>query len=148
MVRVDFVVVYTAQGFEEADFTSSFTNRRHAYYVWDRRSRQFVFSENRSTISEHEMNLVANVETEEPDEEDGVTIGGSTFYSGLKGFVGSGFEMFLRLNSRRLMKIAKGSDSRSKEWLRTFMKQCDEIPEKLALENALRAQLPHSQKQR
>jgi hypothetical protein len=148
-IRVDFVVLYNAHGFEDSDFTSRFTNRRHAYYFWNRQTREFVFAGNGSTISEREMDLVANVETEEPTaEEPGVKIGGSTFYSGLKGFVGSGFEMFLRLNSLRLMKIAKGPEGRSKEWLRQFLQQCDDITEKLALEKALRARLPHSQKQR
>jgi len=148
MVRVDFGVKYITAGFEDFDFTSRFINRRKAYYFWNSRSREFVFSGNRSTISEHEMNVVANVETDSSAEDPGVKIGGSTFFSGLKGFVGSGFEMFLRLNRERLKRIAQGPESRSKEWLRRFVMQCDDIPEKLALEKALQAHQPLSRNQR
>jgi len=148
IIRLSFVVRYTAEGFEDRNFTRRFINRRSAYYVWNKRSREFIFAGHRSTISEREMNLVANVQTEAPAENQGVRIGQSTFYSGLKGFVGSGFEMFLRLNTHRLMKIAQGANSPAKEWLRVFVKQCDDIPEKLALEKALQARLPQSRKQR
>jgi hypothetical protein len=94
------------------------------------------------------MNVVANVESEPSEEEQGVRIGGSTFFSGLKGFVGSGFEMFVRLNLGRLTNIARGKNSQSKDWLREFLKQCDNTTEKLVLERALENQLPQASKRR
>ena len=136
-IRVSFVVFYTAQGFEDVDFTRRFVNRRQAYYVWNKRSREFVFTKRGSTISEYEMNLVANVETEPSSENGGVKIGGNTFFSGLRGFVGSGYEMFLRLNAARLMNIAQGRNEQSKAWLSKFLTQCEDIPEKLAIERVL-----------
>jgi hypothetical protein len=148
IVKVSFDVVYIAEGFEDSDFKRSFVNRRNAYYVWDKRTHEFTFTRHRSSISEYEMNLIANVETEPSAEKGGDKIGGSTFFSSLKGFVGSGYEMFLRLNTQRLMRIAHGSNSRAKEWLRKFITQCADIPEKLALEKALQARLPQSPKQR
>ena len=125
-----------------------FNVRRYATYVWDRKLRQFVFDPRRSTISEREMDAVANAGTE-PDEENGGTqIGGTAFFSSLKGFVGGGFEMFLRLNVSRLMKIAHGPNNPTKEWLREFVQECNDIPEKLALETALKDQLPPHPKRR
>jgi hypothetical protein len=148
IVRLNFAVVYTARGTEDSDFTRRFVNRRNAYYVWNGRAREFVFAPDGSTISEHEMNLIANAETESEAAEEGVKLGQNTFFSSPKGFVGSGFEMFLRLNVRELMKIARGSNSRGKDWLREFVKQSDDIPEKMALEKALLDWLPESRKQR
>jgi len=139
-IRLSFVVFYTARGIED-DFTRRFVNRRKANYAWDKRSREFVFIERGSTISEYEMNLVANVEAEPSSENGGVKIGGSTFFSGLKGFVGSGFEMFLRLNTAQLIKIAGGRNDQSKAWLSKFLTQCEDIPEKLAIERALAKKL-------
>jgi len=140
-IRLRFVVYYTAQAFEDFSFTRRFVNRRDAYYGWNKRSRQFVFSGRPSTISEYEMNLVANVETEPSSENGGVKIGGSTFFSSLKGFVGSGYEMFLRLNAPKLVKIARSRDGQSKVWLGKFLTQCEDIPEKLAIEKALQEKL-------
>jgi hypothetical protein len=94
------------------------------------------------------MNAVANTGDERSDEEELVKIGGTTFFSGLKDFVGSGFEMFVRLNFSRLKQIARGSDNRMKEWLRQFLEQCDEISEKTALEELLNNKLPPTSKQR
>jgi len=148
VIRLRFNVFYTAEGFENHEFTRRFIVRRHADYVWDGSSREFVFDPSHSSISEREMNVVANVESEPSEEEQGVRIGGSTFFSGLESFVGSGFEMFVRLNLGRLMNIARGKNSQSKDWLREFLKQCDNIPEKLALERALENQLPQASKRR
>ena len=148
VIRLAFDVFYTAKGFENQDFTRRFIVRRHANYVWDRSSREFVFDPGHSSISESEMNAVANIESEPSEEEQGVRIGGSTFFSNLKGFVGSGFEMFVRLNVGRLMRIARGKNSQTKDWLREFLKECDNIPEKLALKRALENQLPQASKRR
>jgi hypothetical protein len=147
-IRLVFAVHYIAKGLEDGSFLRRFNVRRYATYVWDQKSRQFVFDPRRSTISEREMNAVANAGTEPDEESGGTQIGGTAFFSSLKGFVGSGYEMFLRLNFSRLMKIAHGPGNATKEWLREFIKQCDDIPEKLALETALKDQLPPHPKRR
>ncbi len=137
VVKLIFEVVYTASGFDNSEFTRRFLNRRRAEYVWNPRSREFVFDSRSSTISVHEMNVIANIDSEPSEGEEGVRIGGSTFFSGLKGFVGGGYEMFLRLNVRRLLTIVKGKDNRAKDWLREFLKECDAIPEKSTIAKAL-----------
>jgi hypothetical protein len=148
-IRLLFLVHYTAKGFEDGHMVRRFNVRRYATYVWNRKLRQFVFDPRRSTIFEREMNAVTNAGTEPDDEKNGATqIGGAAFFSSLKGFVGSGYEMFLRLNSSRLMKIAHRPGNATQEWLREFIKQCDDIPEKLALETALKDQLPTHPKRR
>ena len=50
--------------------------------------------------------------------------------------------------TKRLEKIAQGPNNSSKEWLREFLKECDDVPEKLALEKSFANQLPQSTKQR
>ena len=147
-IRLTFDVFYTAKSFENHHFTRRFIVRRHANYVWNRSSREFVFDLSHSSISEREMNAVANVESEPSQEVQGVGIAGSMFFSNLKGFVGSGFEMFIRLNVGRLLQIAKGEDHRTKDWLREFLKQCDDTSEKQVLEIALQDRLPQSSKRR
>jgi len=147
-IRLLFLVHYTAKGFEDGPVVRRFTVRRYVTYAWDRGLRQFVFDPRRSTISEREMDAVANAGTEPDEENSGTQIGGTTFFSGLKGFVGSGFEMFLRLNGSRLLKIAQGPNNPTKEWLREFIQECNDIPEKLALETALKDQLPPHHKRR
>jgi len=147
-IKLTFRVSYTADGFE-TDFAARFIVQRYAMYVWDKDAGEFVFDHRRSTISEREMDAVANIDSESSgEEEEGTKIGGSTFFDGVKGFVGSGFEMFVRLNVRRLLHIANGEDNRAKEWLREFLKQCDDIPEKQLIERALTNPLPKTSKRR
>lgn len=147
-IRLNFVARFTATGFTDSEFTHSFVNRRQASYVWSKQRRAFVFASGYSTISEGEMEAIANVETEPPEDDQGTTIAGNTFYSSVKGFVGKGFEIFVRLNAKRLHAVARNTGSPGQQWLHGFLKQCDNIPEKLALERALRDRLPQSQKQR
>lgn len=148
IIRFNFNVLYTANGFGDSQFTRRFLNRRHADYVWHRESRQFVFAGDGSTISEAEMQVIASGASEPSMEDEGVKAGESTFFSSVKGFVGSGFEMFLKLNVHRLTKIAWGHNNQAKEWLGEFLKECDDIPQKLALEKALPEGLSQSRKQR
>lgn len=143
-----FVARYAANDFAKEKFADHYINRRKAIYVWDKRSRTFVFNRQRSNISEMEIDAVANVPIEPQEAGPGATIGGSTFFSDVKGFVGYGFEMFLKLNSTRLMKIAHGKDPDRREWLDAFLKQCNDIPEKQMLSRALQNQLSAPPKQR
>lgn len=138
VIRLLFTVHYTAKGILDGSFRRRFIAKRHADYIWDKKSRLFVFSSRHSTISEREINAVANTGTEPEEDEGSKVIGGTAFFSGLKGFVGSGFEMFLRLNYKRLMRIARGPNNPTKEWLREFLKQCADITEKTALQQLLR----------
>ena len=148
VIRLGFEIQYAARGFGKSDFKMNFVVKRHADYVWDKESGEFVFDSHHSTISEREMNGVANIGDEPSEENGGTTIGQTSFFSGLKGFVGGGFEIFLRLNIKRLEKIAQGPNNSSKEWLREFLKECDDVPEKLPLEKSFANQLPQSIKQR
>ena len=147
-MRLNFVAHFTATGFTDSEFSQSFVNRRQAVYVWSKQRGGFVFAPRYSTISEPEMEAIANVETEPPEDDQGTTIGGNTFYSSVKGFVGKGFEIFLRLNAKRLLRVARNTGSPGQQWLHGFLRQCDNIPEKLALERVVRDRLPQSQKQR
>ena len=147
-IALRFVVKYTANDFDKDKFTDTYVTQRRAVYLWKKGPRTFVFDQQNSTITEAEMAAVANVETEPDESEAGVKIGGSVFFSQLKGFVGSGFEIFLKLNFNRLMRIARGSDPNRREWLQQFLKQCDDTREKLAISKSLQNQLPESRKQR
>jgi len=102
------------------------------------RSRNFVFDSKRSSVLEAEVNAIANIESEE-EPQPGTKIGGTTFYSmsQAKAFVGGGYEVFLKYNPRSLMKIARGRESKQKAWLRQFLSECADTPEKRTLLAAL-----------
>jgi len=136
-IRLLFEVRNLAHGFGESHFAKQFIVRRHADYAWDRKAGVFKTDPRSSTISEAEMNAVANTGEDPSEEGGGTAIGQSTFFSSLKGFVGNGFEVFLRLNMRPLTTIAAGPDTPAREWLREFLGQCNDIPEKLRLEKAM-----------
>lgn len=146
-IALRFVVKYTANDFDKDKFTDTYVTQRRAVYLWKKGLRTFVFDSRNSTITEAEMAGIANVETEPDEADSGVKIGGSVFFSQLKGFVGNGFEIFLKLNFNRLMKIARGSDVDRREWLSQFLKDCNETPEKIALSKALQTRLPVFRKQ-
>ena len=135
-LTIEYEVTYSALDYiRDAPRSISFSNRHHARYVWNETLREFVFDADESNISEREIGTIANIEPEE--EEASVQIGQTNFYSDKKSFVGGGYEVFLKYNLARLMRIATGRDLARKEWLRQFLKECDETPEKQALESAL-----------
>ena len=111
-------------------------NRHQAIYGWDHASQTFVFDSQRSNISEAEIDAIANIESEDQSQA-GTKIGGTTFYSNARSFLGGGYEVFLKYNSRRLIKIARGRESKTKTWLRQFLSECADVDEKKALLAAL-----------
>jgi hypothetical protein len=60
-----------------------------------------------------------------------------TTLSETKAFVGGGYDVFLKYNSRRLMKIASGRDAAQKQWLKQFLDDCEDTAEKRTLLQAL-----------
>jgi hypothetical protein len=47
--------------------------------------------------------------------------------------VGRGYEVFLKYNSAALLKIASGHNANAREWLRIFLKDCDDVLQKARL---------------
>lgn len=138
-LTISYSVSYTTLDYTKDKSQHLFTNKCYAHYVWSSRKRAFVFDTSHPGISEREIAAIANIESDDADEADdaGAKIGGSTFFSSLRGFVGSGYELFLKYNLRGLMRIAKGKDENLKEWLRQLLKDCEDVPEKKALSKAL-----------
>lgn len=136
VVRYD--VNYTTLNYIKDHFEKLFVNHHRVVYSWDHKTGAFVFDPTRSDLSETELNAIAGIESEE-EQESGTKIGGTTFYTSTetKAFVGGGYEVFLKYNSDRLMKIATGRSSGRKQWLLEFLKECDETTEKKALLRAL-----------
>jgi hypothetical protein len=140
-IVVRYAVSYTTLDYLKNNFAKLFVNQHHAYYTWHQQANSFVFNRTRSDISEADISAIANIQTED-EQQSGTTIGGTTFYtlSENKGFVGRGYEVFLKYNSQRLMKVATGRDTARKQWLREFLEECEDITEKKALLQALQKQ--------
>lgn len=138
-VTIAYRVAYTSLDYIDNCSDKLATNYHRARYVWSPRVERFVFDRAGSDISEAEIDAIANIQSED-EPNTGKKIGNTTFYSlsESKGFVGGGYEVFLKYNSRRLMKIAKGTDEPRKEWLRQFLKECDNTPEKKLLDATLK----------
>ncbi|HJZ79003.1 MAG TPA: hypothetical protein VKD91_01615, partial [Pyrinomonadaceae bacterium] len=105
---------------------------------WDSAAGKFVFDRQHSNISQPEIAEIANVGSED-EPQAGTKIGATTFYSAseAKAFIGGGYEVFLKYNLPRLLTIAQGHAAKSKDWLRRFLTECDDTPEKKALLAAL-----------
>lgn len=131
-LTIQFTVDYETDGYEDIPTKLSFVNRHRAAYVWDAATGKFVLDPQQSNISEREINAIANIETEE-DPKDGTKIGNSTFCSSAKAFVGGGYEVFLKHNLPRLMMIAKGPNTKARQWLQRFLNECEDTDEKKAL---------------
>lgn len=134
-VTIRYKVTYQTTDYINEEFRTLLTNTHHLSYKWSRKEKEFVYNKSKSDVTEYDIDIIANVESEENS---GETIGGSTFYSSKKSFVGSGYEFFLKHNVARLMKIAKAGNAKLKDWLRKFLDECDNIPEKKKLIEALR----------
>lgn len=111
------------------------SNQHRLTYVWDARSNTFVPDASRSNISEREISVIANVEPKEDPPE--ATIGNTHFYSENKAWVGGGYELFLKYNLAALLRIARDKNNKHREWLRSFLKDCDNTAEKKELIQAL-----------
>lgn len=104
-------------------------NKHHARFIWNDTKRSFVFDHSDSDVLLADIDAIAN--SQEPTS--GTRIGGSVFFSELKGFVGGGYEVFLKYNLKKLNEIAKGRNAQRKNWLRRFLDDCDNVPEKKIL---------------
>ena len=140
-ILIRYRVAYTTLDYIKNDFTKLFANNHHAYYVWSKRSHTFVFDRTRSDITEDEINAIAGIETED-EPQAGQQVGSMTFYtqSETRAFVGGGYEVFLKYNSHRLMKIAMGKNTEQKQWLKQFLDDCENTAEKKALLKVLQKQ--------
>lgn len=135
-IVLQYTVTYVASHYSNDDSERLFVNSHQVRYAWDQNSRTFVFDSAGSNISEDEIEAIANIQAEdEPDSE--TKIGNTAFYSEAKAFAGAGYEVFLKYNSAALMKVATGRSAQPKEWLRHFLDECDDTPEKISLLNAL-----------
>jgi len=140
-IVVRYNVNYTSLDYIKDHFAKLGGNRHRVFYSWNHKTGTFVFDRTHSDISEAELNAIAGIESKE-EQQSGTKIGGTTFYTSAetKAFVGGGYEVFLKYNSDRLMKIASGKNSARKQWLLEFLKECDQTTEKKALIRALQKQ--------
>jgi hypothetical protein len=140
-ILIRYRVTYSTLDYIKNNFTKLFANEHHAYYVWSKRSQTFVLDRTRSDITEDEINAIAGIETED-EPQAGQQVGSMTFYtqSETRAFVGGGYEVFLKYNSQRLMKIAMGKKAEQKQWLKQFLDDCENTAEKKALLQALQKQ--------
>ncbi|MGA9996921.1 MAG: hypothetical protein WBP93_15995 [Pyrinomonadaceae bacterium] len=128
-ITVLYNVSYSALDYTGQAAPVNFFNQYRERYKWDERQGHFVFTPLRSNLDVKEIYAIANIADEE-QEEQGEKIGGTTFYSSKKSFVGGGYEVFLRHNFYDLLKIAQGRNASRKEWLRQFLSECDEMYQK------------------
>jgi hypothetical protein len=133
-ILIRYRVTYSTLDYIKNDFKKLFANEHHAYYGWSKRSHTFVFDRKRSDITEDEINAIAGIETED-EPQGGQQVGSMTFYtqSETRAFVGGGYEVFLKYNSHRLMKIAMSKNAEQKQWLKQFLEDCENTAEKKAL---------------
>src|SRR5262249_25577858 len=82
-IRLVFTVHYLARGFGESHFTKRFTVTRHADYVGDSMLGSFHFDPRSSSISQDEMNAVANTGSDPSEADNGTRIGQTNFFSSL-----------------------------------------------------------------
>jgi hypothetical protein len=113
-----------------------FINKHLARYAWDENSRTYIFDRAGSDISAAEINGIANIQSEDASDSE-AKIGNTAFYSNAKAFAGGGYEVFLKYNSAALMRVATGNMTQPKEWLRRFLAECDDTPEKISLLSSL-----------
>lgn len=135
---IQYTVTYDTDGYEGDEVKLQFVNRHRASYLWDAQSQKFILDAKQSNISEAEINAIANLQSDDQPKA-GTKIGETTFYSSseAKAFIGGGYEVFLKHNVDRLMRIAKGPASKSRTWLKRFLTECADTEEKKALHAAL-----------
>ena len=140
-IRLGYTVSYTSLKYINHAFKKLFVNHHNVYYSLSQETQTLVFNKKRSDISEAEIDAIADIQSED-EQEAGTKIGGTTFYTlaESKAFVGGGYEVFLKYNSRHLLRIAAGRDEARKQWLRELLKECEDTTEKKALLEALQKQ--------
>jgi hypothetical protein len=126
-------VTYTKMDYQTKGSSTFFVNLHYAHFAWNSRSHTFDFAAARSSISEAEIDAIANIESE-PDEEV-ARVGNSNFYTAdqTKAFVGGGYEVFLKYNFAELMKIARDRRNQHRAFLGTFLNECYDTAEKKEL---------------
>lgn len=135
-IALHYTVNYSASMFDERASRRRFINTHRLRFKWDEAAAEFVFDANKSAVSPGEIAAIANIASE--DEEPAATkVGNTSFYSEAKSFSGHGYEVFVKNNVAALMKIAKGRNTGAKDWLRHFLEQCDDSPEKRTLSAVL-----------
>lgn len=135
-LTAQYTVSYDTAGYDNNNLKLEFVNQHRVFYKWDDTAGKFVIDSQQSNISAAEIAAIANIESDEAPK-DGAKIGGTTFYSSAKAFIGGGYEVFLKYNLPRLMTIAKGRVAKSKSWLKQFLTECRDTDEKKALLAAL-----------
>lgn len=130
-------VTYIKLEYESNKQSNFIVNEHRAHFRWDKESKSFKFNPARSNISEAEISAIANIEDEESSA--GTVVGNMKFYSENenKAWVGGGYEVFLKYNLGSLLKIANDKNNKNREWLRFFLKDCYDTPEKRELIAAL-----------
>ncbi|HXT61800.1 MAG TPA: hypothetical protein VN696_02070 [Pyrinomonadaceae bacterium] len=140
-LRLGYTVTYTSLDYVNQAFEKLFVNHHHVYYSLSQQTQKLVLDKKRSDISAAEIDAIADIQSDD-EPQAGTKIGGTTFYTlaESKAFVGGGYEVFLKYNSRHLMKIAAGRDEARKQWLRELLNECEDTSEKKALLEALQKQ--------
>lgn len=134
-ITILFTVTYYVPVDSETDASLTFVNRHHARYAWDDAARKFVFDVSRSDITPQEIGAVVDLQFDPAQSQQ---IGGTTFSSDGGAYVRGGCEVFLKYNLRGLSKFAASGSRARREWLRRFLEDCGDTPEKKTLEDALR----------
>ena len=134
---IRYVVRYSKLDYINNNFSKLLVNEHRTHYAWDNKSSAFIFEPSHSNISQGDIDAIANIEPER--ETPAATIGNTNFYSAnqSKAFVGGGYEVFLKYNLNSLMKIANDKDNDQREWLLSFLNDCNDVPEKRSLLQAL-----------
>lgn len=95
------------------DPPSLFAKGQKAYYVWDEQQGRFVLDASQSDVTVDEISNVYNSE-------------------------GLSHEEFAEYNLSELLELARGGNTRQKDWLRQFLTGIKDSPAKRALEQAIR----------
>lgn len=136
---INYEVTYTALNYHDRKYAKLFVNRHRACYIWDAGESSFTFSNSCANTSEEEVAAIANIETEQSAAEPAQKIGNTNFYSAAqqRAFVGGGYDVFLKYNFSGLLQIANEKRNPLREWLRIYLNDCLDSPEKKKLELAL-----------
>lgn len=135
-IALHYTVNYTASMFDERASRRRFINIHRLRFKWNETAAEFVFDANKSEVSPGEIAAIANIASED-EEPSAAKVGNTSFYAEAKSFAGHGYEVFVKNNVAALMKIARGRNIGAKDWLRHFLDECDDSPEKRTLSTAL-----------
>jgi len=137
-IWIRYTVKYTTLDYIKNEYTELFANYHDIFYRWKPREESFVLAGNMSRIIENDVDIIAGIQTGE-ESQLGTKIGGTTFYSQPEEekLQCAPSEVFLKYNSRRLMRIAKGTNSSQKQWLKEFLTGCKDSLDRKALQQAL-----------